>query len=90
MLIHNRGDSLVPRDRHQQSPYDTPSTRSIEAWKEHYRSTKTTCSDLENFFLQRAQLEEEFSQRLLNLSRQRLGDDETGYDLLYFYFTKQL
>ncbi|KAJ9087176.1 formin-binding protein [Entomophthora muscae] len=78
MLIHNRGDSLVPRDPRQPSLYETTGSRQLGAWKEHYRSTKKTLSDLETFFLQRAQLEEEFSQRLLGLARQKLGEGESG------------
>ncbi|KAI0221303.1 formin-binding protein [Massospora cicadina] len=77
-MNRNRENSPTYHNQHYPA-FEGTDSRRLEAWRERYRATKGTCSDLESFFTLRAQLEEEFSQRLLSLSRQKLGDFETGH-----------
>ncbi|KAG5982900.1 hypothetical protein E4U55_001168 [Claviceps digitariae] len=45
---------------------------------ERMQNAKTTCDELKSFYGARASLEEEYSRKLLNLSRKSLGSQETG------------
>ncbi|KAG5950498.1 hypothetical protein E4U53_004935 [Claviceps sorghi] len=45
---------------------------------ERMQSAKTTCDELRSFYGARASIEEEYSRKLLNLSRKSLGSHETG------------
>ncbi|KAG6005167.1 hypothetical protein E4U21_000359 [Claviceps maximensis] len=45
---------------------------------ERMQNAKTTCDELKSFYSARASLEEDYSRKLLNLSRKSLGSQETG------------
>ncbi|KAG6015958.1 hypothetical protein E4U43_004422 [Claviceps pusilla] len=45
---------------------------------ERMQNAKTTCDELKSFYGARASIEEEYSRKLLNLSRKSLGSQETG------------
>ncbi|KAG5925693.1 hypothetical protein E4U42_004047 [Claviceps africana] len=45
---------------------------------ERMQSAKTTCDELKSFYGARASIEEEYSRKLLNLSRKSLGSHEMG------------
>lgn len=70
------------------SAYDQFSS-SITLWHNNYRATKSTLVELENFFKARAEIEEEFAQRLLRLAQQALGESESRDTILALKAVKE-